>query len=120
MAAKSRYYAAAQAPETISRAGLAKRLAAGDVVLLDVRPADEFSAGHIPGAQSIPIVQLGERLDELPGAALVVATCRGPYCVFAAEAVQLLRRSGRPAVRFEGSVADWAFDGGTLVTGPVQ
>ena len=112
--AERRFYAGAQAPEAIGREELIERLAAGGAVLLDVRPREEYAQAHIPGALSIPIGELEERLGELPADRLVVATCRGPYCVFAAEAVRLLRRRGREAVRFEQGVAEWRADGGAL------
>jgi rhodanese-related sulfurtransferase/DNA-binding transcriptional ArsR family regulator len=79
----------------------------GQVVLLDVRPAEEFAAGHIKGSISIPHDELKRRLGELPKARKVVAYCRGPYCVFAADAVKLLRARGFRASRIEDGVPDW-------------
>lgn len=79
----------------------------GTAVLLDVRPSDEYAAGHIPGALSIPIDELRERIWELPEGAEVVAYCRGPYCVFADEAVALLRQHGIPALRLNEGFPDW-------------
>jgi rhodanese-related sulfurtransferase len=112
--AMAAYYGGADGEEPIDRDTLRRRLKEGSVVLLDVRPRAEFAHAHVSGATSIPIDELEARLEELPGDQLVVATCRGPYCVFAAQAVQTLRASGRRAVRFEGGVAEWALHGGAL------
>lgn len=91
----------------IGRAELRERLAKGDVVLVDVRPAEEFAAGHIEGARSIPLEQLERRLAELPADAEVVAYCRGPFCAYAHEAVRRLRSAGRPARRLEDGWPEW-------------
>jgi rhodanese-related sulfurtransferase/DNA-binding HxlR family transcriptional regulator len=91
----------------IGRAELRERLAKGDVVLVDVRPAEEFAAGHIEGARSIPLEQLERRLAELPANAEVVAYCRGPYCAYAHEAVRRLHSAGRPARRLEDGWPEW-------------
>jgi rhodanese-related sulfurtransferase len=93
--------------EQIDRSELLRRARAGTVVVLDVRPALEYAAGHIPGAVSIPIDELPARLAELPADAEVVAYCRGPYCVFAHEAVRLLTTHGRRAVRLADGLLDW-------------
>lgn len=93
--------------EQIGRSELAKRLAAGDVVVVDVRPAAEFAAGHISGARSIPIDQLAASIKDLPPGVEVVAYCRGPYCVFADDAVRLLRRRRRSARRLEDGFPEW-------------
>jgi rhodanese-related sulfurtransferase len=77
------------------------------IVVVDVRPAEEYAAGHIPGAISIPVDDLGGRLAELPADAEVVAYCRGAYCVLAHEAVQLLNARGRRAVRLAGGMLEW-------------
>src|SRR5215210_6847132 len=87
--------------EAIGRDELRKRLRRGDVVLIDVRPGEEFDAGHIDGARSIPIDELDERLAELPTDREVVAYCRGPFCAYAHEAVRQLRAAGRTARRLE-------------------
>jgi len=79
----------------------------GEVVVIDVRPANEYRTAHIPQALSIPLQELGERLAELPRDKTIVAYCRGPYCVLAAEAVQLLSGYGFQAYRLEDSVDDW-------------
>ncbi|MEU0512981.1 metalloregulator ArsR/SmtB family transcription factor [Amycolatopsis sp. NPDC006125] len=94
--------------DTITRDELDRRLRDGDVVVLDVRPAPEFAAGHIPGAVSIPIGELRARLTEVPDGAQVVAYCRGPYCVYADEAVRLLTEAGRGAARLEDGYPEWA------------
>jgi rhodanese-related sulfurtransferase len=93
--------------ERIGTAELSARLARGEVVLLDVRPAEEFAAGHIEGAHSIPLDELERRLAELPSDAEIVAYCRGPFCAFAHEAVRRLRSSGRAARRLEGGWPEW-------------
>ena len=93
--------------EAIGRDELIARMARGDVVLVDVRPAEEFSAGHIDGAQSIPIEGLKRRLDEIPGDREVVAYCRGPFCAYAHEAVRTLRAQGRSARRLEAGWPEW-------------
>jgi len=93
--------------EQIGRRELAERLAAGDVVVVDVRPTAEFAAGHITGARSIPIDQLAANIKDLPAEVEIVAYCRGPYCVFADDAVRLLRRRGRPARRLEDGFPEW-------------
>ena len=75
-----------------------RRIKDGRVVVVDVRPSEEYEAGHIAGARSIPIGELKARLKEIPKRGEVVAYCRGPYCVFADEAVAMLRTSGRTAL----------------------
>jgi rhodanese-related sulfurtransferase len=97
--------------EEVSRDELLRRAASGDVIVLDVRPAAEYDAGHIPGALSIPIGQLAGRIAELPAGTEVVAYCRGPYCVFAHDAVRLLRAQGRPARRLTGGMPEWRLAG---------
>jgi rhodanese-related sulfurtransferase/DNA-binding transcriptional ArsR family regulator len=93
--------------EPIEGDELLRRVKDGDVVALDVRPVEEYEAGHIPGAVSIPLAQLKARLSELPKHRRIVAYCRGPYCVMAVEAVALLRKRGFKAVRMEQGVLDW-------------
>ena len=94
--------------ETMSRDELRRRLRRGDVLVLDVRPEAEFRAGHIAGAQSLPISDLRRRLRDVPKDSDVVAYCRGPYCVYADDAVRLLRRGGRNAARLEDGFPEWA------------
>jgi rhodanese-related sulfurtransferase len=93
--------------ERIGRTELRARLSKGDVVLLDVRPAEEYAAGHIEGARSIPLEELEQRLAELPEDAEIVAYCRGPFCAYAHEAVRRLRASGRAARRLEDGWPEW-------------
>jgi len=93
--------------EPIAPEELRRRLKAGDVTLVDVRPADEFAAGHIPGALSLPLAELPKRLQELPKRREIVAYCRGPYCVYAVTAVELLRQRGYRARRLIESIPAW-------------
>ncbi|MBI4815623.1 MAG: metalloregulator ArsR/SmtB family transcription factor [Deltaproteobacteria bacterium] len=93
--------------EAIDRSELLRRVRAGEVTVLDVRPPEEYVAGHIPGALSIPVGELRARLKELPRDREIVAYCRGPYCVMAVEAVELLRKKGFRAHRMEQGVVDW-------------
>ena len=95
------------AVEAIDRDELIERLARGDVVLVDVRPVEEFAAGHIDGARSIPLDELERRITELPSDREVIAYCRGPFCVYAHEAVRTLRAAGRSARRLEDGVPEW-------------
>jgi len=93
--------------EAIGRDELVKRLASGDVVLIDVRPEEEFAAGHIDGARSVPIDELERRLAELPADREVVAYCRGPFCAYAHEAVRKLRAAGHGARRLDDGWPEW-------------
>jgi rhodanese-related sulfurtransferase/DNA-binding MarR family transcriptional regulator len=93
--------------EAISRGELQARLRRGDVVVLDVRPAREYHAGHITGARSVPVAELRRALRSLPKDAEVVAYCRGPYCVYADDAVRELRRRGFGARRLEDGFPEW-------------
>jgi rhodanese-related sulfurtransferase/DNA-binding transcriptional ArsR family regulator len=93
--------------EQIGRTELAERISAGDVVVVDVRPTAEYAAGHIVSARSIPIDRLAASLSQLPMDVEVVAYCRGPYCVFADDAVRLLRHRGRRARRLEDGFPEW-------------
>lgn len=93
--------------ETVPGGELLRRVKSGEVTVLDVRPPDEYRAGHIPGALSIPLGELKARFKELPKNRAVVAYCRGPYCVFAVEAVELLRKKGFKAHRLREGVLDW-------------
>jgi len=95
------------AVEAIDRDELIERLARGDVVLVDVRPVEEFAAGHIDGSRSIPLDELERRITELPPDGEVIAYCRGPFCVYAHEAVRTLRAAGRSARRLEDGVPEW-------------
>jgi rhodanese-related sulfurtransferase/predicted transcriptional regulator len=93
--------------ESIGREELRGRLRRGDVVLVDVRSSEEFDAGHIEGARSIPVDELGDRLAELPADQEIVAYCRGPFCAYAHEAVRRLRDTGREARRLEEGWPEW-------------
>jgi rhodanese-related sulfurtransferase len=93
--------------DEVSRAELSARIAAGDVVVVDVRPPAEYASGHIAGARSIPAERLARELRNLPDHVEIVAYCRGPYCVLADEAVRLLRRTGRSARRLEDGFPEW-------------
>lgn len=103
--------------EVIQRGDLAARLAAGEVTLLDVRPSPEYSAGHIPGACSVPIDDLADRISTLPTGRPVVTYCRGPYCVFAPNAVRALRKEGMHAVRLEDGFPEWRRAGFPIAVG---
>jgi rhodanese-related sulfurtransferase/DNA-binding transcriptional ArsR family regulator len=105
------YFAHRGALEALQGDELVRRVRSGEVTVLDVRPAEEFRAGHIPGARSVPITELSARLQEIPKDRDVVAYCRGPYCVMAVEAAGLLRRKGFTAYRMEQGVADWRVRG---------
>lgn len=94
--------------EEIGRRELAERIAAGDVIVLDVRPSAEYAAGHIAGARSVPLEHLAAGLKAIPRDVEVVAYCRGPYCVMADDAVRLLRRRGRRARRLEDGFPEWS------------
>jgi rhodanese-related sulfurtransferase/predicted transcriptional regulator len=99
--------------EAIDRDELVARMARGDVVLVDVRPEEEYAAGHIDGARSIPIDELERRLSELPRGREVVAYCRGPFCAYAHQAVRQLQAAGRNARRLEDGWPEWRLAGQT-------
>lgn len=99
------------APEPVSRADLAARIAEGSVTVLDVRPADEYAAGHIPGALNASLTELDQILPTLAPDAEIVAYCRGPYCIYAHQAVAALRKLGINARRLEGGLPEWREDG---------
>lgn len=101
------YFERRGALEALEGDELLRRVKAGEVTVLDVRPSEEYRAGHLPGALSIPVAELKARLKELPKAREIVAYCRGPYCVMAVEAVELLRKKGFKAQRLEQGVADF-------------
>ncbi len=92
------------------RDSLMKAARKGEVVVLDVRPSEEYLNAHLPFARSIPLEELHQRLGELPHDRAIVAYCRGPYCLMAADAVELLRREGFSAVHLREGVAEWATD----------
>jgi len=103
--------------EGVDRMSLLKRVRSGEVIVLDVRPPEEYFAKHIKGALSIPLKELEERLSELPKDKEIVAYCRGPYCVLSIEAVQMLRAKGFRAVRLEDDVQEWSSHGLPLAVG---
>lgn len=93
--------------EPVGREDLLERARAGAVLVLDVRPSDEYRAGHIPGAVSVPVKELENRISELPAAKEIVAYCRGPYCVLAFRAVEILRARGHSARRLMDGFPEW-------------
>ena len=97
--------------DAIGRDELIARLRTGDVVLVDVRPSEEYAAGHIEGARSIPIEELEDRLAELPADREIVAYCRGPFCAYAHEAVRRLQTDGRKARRLQEGWPEWRLAG---------
>lgn len=97
--------------EDVPREELLRRVRSGEVVVLDVRPHDEYAAGHIPGAVSVPVDELEQRLGELPDNIEVVAYCRGTYCVLAYDAVRVLTRHGRSARRLREGMLEWRLSG---------
>jgi rhodanese-related sulfurtransferase/DNA-binding transcriptional ArsR family regulator len=103
--------------EVVDRDELLRLAQAGEVTVLDVRPPEEYAAGHIAGAVSVPLTELPDRLAELPADAEVVAYCRGAYCVFAHDAVRLLTSHGRRARRLADGVLEWRVAGLPLVAG---
>lgn len=103
-------------PEPVSRAELVERPAEGSVTLLDVRPADEYAAGHSPGALHDNLAELECILPSLAPDTEVVAYCRGPYCIYAHQAVTALRKRGLKAWRMDGGLPKWREEGRSVVT----
>jgi rhodanese-related sulfurtransferase/DNA-binding transcriptional ArsR family regulator len=103
--------------EAVSRTELLERVHSGDAVVVDLRPAEEYDAGHIAGAISIPLAELRARLAELPAEVEIVAYCRGPYCALAPEGVAFLRRAGRRARRLEDGFPEWRLAGLPVAAG---
>jgi rhodanese-related sulfurtransferase len=101
------FFIAREELEPVDRVRLLERVRSGELVVLDVRPPEEYRAGHIPGAISMPLATLKERLRELPDDREIVAYCRGPYCVMSIDAVELLRAHGFRALRLEDGVLEW-------------
>jgi rhodanese-related sulfurtransferase/DNA-binding transcriptional ArsR family regulator len=114
---KHAYLNARDLLEPVDRAQLTRRIRRGAVTLIDVRPAEEYQAGHLSGALSVPLAALRQRLNALPRSREIVAYCRGPYCVLAVQAVELLRSHGLRAVRLEDGVAEWRARGLPVTTG---
>lgn len=106
-----RYLTDREEMEPLSPEELEARLERDDMLVLDVRPEEEYDVGHIPGARSIPVDQLEEHLDELPDDKEIVAYCRGPYCVYSDDAVRRLREEGRNARRLTEGLPDWLVEG---------
>jgi rhodanese-related sulfurtransferase len=105
------------AMEPVERTELLDRVSRGEVTVLDVRPREEYLAGHIPGAFSVPLEVLGGYLDQLPTDRAVVAYCRGPYCVLALDAVDVLSDHGFTAARLEDGIAEWRAAGFDIEVG---
>ncbi len=105
------YFNARDSLEPISRAELLARSAAGLVTVLDVRPSEEYQAGHIPGALNLPLKDLEKRLKDLPKDQEIIAYCRGPYCVLSFEAVAALRKKGYSVRRLEEGYPEWRASG---------
>lgn len=103
--------------EDVPREELLRRARSGQVVVLDVRPRHEYAEGHIPGAVSVPVEELEQRLAELPADVQVVAYCRGAYCVLAYDAVRLLTRHGRSARRLREGMLEWRLAGMPVQSG---
>jgi rhodanese-related sulfurtransferase len=106
-----RYVEGADEYELVGRAELLERAQRDGIVVLDVRPRDEYASGHIPGAVSVPLDELEDRLASLPRDAEIVAYCRGPYCLLAPQAVDLLRKHGLRARRLEDGLPEWRLAG---------
>lgn len=96
--------------DTLNSEELVSRMREGEVTVLDVRPEPEYREGHIAGALNVPVEELEEKLDELPKDREVVAYCRGPFCVFADDAVELLRRKGYDAKRLDEGFPEWMLE----------
>lgn len=114
------YLADRNSLEAVTATDLRRKLKQGKVIVLDVRPAEEYAAGHIASARSIPLNELQTRLKELPKNREIVAYCRGPYCVLAVEAVALLRSHGLRAFRFEQGFPEWKASGLPVERSEVQ
>lgn len=102
----------------ITAADLAQHLETGDVIVLDARPRLEYEAGHLPGALSMPVDELAQHVDDLPAQAFFVTYCRGPLCVYADQALEILHTHGRRGVRLEEGTAEWQLLGFAVEHGP--
>jgi len=105
------YFAARDHLEPLGSADLLRRLEDPGTLVIDVRPAEEYAAGHIPGALSVPLGELKARIAQLPPTAEIVAYCRGPYCILAPQAIEMLRRAGLRARRLEDGLPEWRLAG---------
>ncbi len=112
-----RYFEGRDGLEPVGRSALLERIREGTVIVLDVRPPEEYAAGHVPGAVSMPLESLEANLDQLPKNKPVVAYCRGPYCVMAFEAVRRLRERGKDARRLEDGFPEWRAEGLPVAVG---
>ncbi len=110
------YYDSPDELEPVTCSELEQRLDSDDVLVLDVRPVEEYRSGHVPGAVNIPPDELEGRLRELPKDREIVAYCRGPYCLFSVEAVAALQQEGFQAKRLEGGLPDWRADGRPVIS----
>lgn len=117
LAAARAAYLGPEDTEAVDREELLRRAATGEVTVVDVRPAEEHAAGHIPGALSVPLDRLADRLADLPPDTEVVAYCRGAYCVLAHDATRLLTRHGRRARRLADGLLEWRLAGLPIATG---
>ena len=111
------YLTGRDALEPVTLKELRRLMRDDEVTVLDVRPREEYEAGHIPGALSVPVAELGRRLRDIPKGREVVAYCRGPYCVYSLEAVTLLRRRGYRARRADEGFPDWRAEGLPIASG---
>lgn len=111
------FFGARDGFEPVTADELAQLIGSGEIVLLDVRPEQEYVAGHIAGARSLPVADINARLDELPRNKEYVAYCRGPYCVYADEAVALLQANGRKATRLSDGYPEWWLAGRPVQAG---
>jgi rhodanese-related sulfurtransferase/DNA-binding HxlR family transcriptional regulator len=112
-----KYFRARDHLEPVSREELRRRIKNDTVTIIDVRPAEEFIAGHLPGAINVPTEELKRRLSKLPRDKEIVAYCRGPYCLMSYEAVEILRRRGFKAMRLQDGCPEWKAQGLPLETG---
>jgi rhodanese-related sulfurtransferase/DNA-binding transcriptional ArsR family regulator len=115
--ARSAILAQSQGIESVDRQTLLSRLRSSEAILIDVRPREEYVAGHLAGAVSMPLSELPARLKELKKGQEVVAYCRGPYCMLSADAARLLARGGFQAKRLEDGVLEWRAAGLKVITG---
>ncbi len=111
------YFGSQRNLKPIDRRKLLERAKKGEVVVLDVRPHDEYAAGHLPNARSVPLQELEKHLKEFPPGKEIVAYCRGPYCVLAQEAVKLLTKKGFRSVRLKDGIAEWKEAGFPILIG---
>ncbi len=116
---RDEFFGERQAGRALGRGDVLRRVRRGRAVLIDLRPPEEYLAGHLPGARSVPLDQLPDRLDELPRELEVITTGRGPFSGECAQALAVLRQAGYHATRHDGGPAEWIAAGGHLVTGAV-